>query len=75
MVLRGWELRYNYYTIIRYAAHAMLPTTNAVFSQLFYCLITVFWFCAFPKQSGEPTLSPQVGLVYTFTLNPGVMWG
>ena len=32
MVLRGWELRYNYYILIRYAAPAMLPTTNAVFS-------------------------------------------
>ena len=34
MVLRGWELRYNYYILTRYAAPAMFPTTNAVFSQL-----------------------------------------
>ena len=75
MVLRGWELRYNYYIKIRYAAPAMLPTTNAVFSQLTVLLITVFWFCAFPKRVVKLMLSPQVGLVNTFTLTPGVMWG
>ena len=46
MVLRGWELRYNYYILIRYAAPAMLPTTNAVFSQLTvllfdYCILVL----------------------------------
>ena len=34
MVSRGWELRYNYDILIRYAAPVMLPSTNAVFSQL-----------------------------------------
>ena len=55
----------------------MLPTTNAVFSQMtvFTVLITVYWFCAFPGRSDEPTPPPQVGLVHMFTLNPGVMWG
>ena len=33
MVLRGWELRYNYYILISYAAPAKLPTTNPVFLQ------------------------------------------
>ena len=63
--------------LTRYAAPAMLPTTNAVISQMtvFTVLITVYWFCVFPKWSNEPTLPPQVGLVHTFTLNPGVMWG
>ena len=46
MVLRGWELRYNYYILIRYAAPAMLPTNNAVFSQLTvllfdYCILVL----------------------------------
>ena len=49
MVSRGWELRYNYYILIRYAAPAMLPTTNAVFSQLTvllfdYCILFFFHF-------------------------------
>ena len=33
-MLRGWELRYNCYILTPYAAPVMLPTTNAVFSQL-----------------------------------------
>ena len=46
MVLRGWDLRYNYYILIRYVAPAMLPTTNAVFSQLTvllfdYCILVL----------------------------------
>ena len=45
-MLRGWELGYNYYILIRYAAPAMLPTTNAVFSQLTvllfdYCILVL----------------------------------
>ena len=39
-VLRGWE--YNYYILFRYAAPAMLPTTNAVFSQL---TVLIFDYC------------------------------
>ena len=42
MVLRGWELRYNYYILTCYAAPAMLPTTNAVFSQL---TVLLFAYC------------------------------
>ena len=42
MVLRGWEHRYNYYILIRYAVPAMLPTTNAVFSQL---TVLLFDYC------------------------------
>ena len=45
MVLRGWELSYNYYILTRYAAPAMLPATNAVFSQLTvlfdYCILVL----------------------------------
>ena len=46
MVLRGWELGYNYYILICYAAPAMLPNTNAVFSQLTvllfdYCILVL----------------------------------
>ena len=46
MVLRGWELRYNYYILTGYAAPTMLPTTNAVFSQLTvllfdYCILVM----------------------------------
>ena len=46
MVLRGWELRYNHYILIRYAAPALLPTTNAVFSLLTvllfdYCILAL----------------------------------
>ena len=44
MVLRGWELRYNYYILTHYAAPAMLPTTNAVFSQL---TVLLFDYCIF----------------------------
>ena len=46
MVLRGWELGYNCYILVPYSAPAMLPTTNAVFSQLTvllfdYCILVL----------------------------------
>ena len=43
MVLRGWELRYNYYILIRYAAPAMLPTTMLQLTVLLfdYCILVL----------------------------------
>ena len=72
MVLRGWEIRYNYYILPHYAAPAMLPTTNAVFSRLTVLLFDYYILVLCVSQTELP---PQVGLVHTFTLNPGVMWG
>ena len=69
MVLRGWELRYNYYKLTRYAAPAMLPTTNAVFSQLTvllfdYCILVL---CISPteRQTDATTTSWLGSYVYT----------
>ena len=59
MVLGGWELRYNYHILIRYAAPAMLTTTNAVFSQLTvllfdYCILVL---CIFQTQRGTDAVT------------------
>ena len=76
MVLRGWELRYTYYIFIRYAAPAMLPTTNAVFSHLTVLLFDycILFFCI-SQTERRTDATTRVGLVHTFTLDPGVMWG
>ena len=69
MVLRGWELRYNYYILIRYAAPAMLPTTNAVFSQLtvllFDSCILVLCISQTERQTDATTTSWLGSYVYT----------
>ena len=75
IVLRGWELRYNYYILICYAAPAMFPTTYSVFLQLTvllfdYCILVL----CISQTEWRTDVSPQVGLVHTFTLNSGVMW-
>ena len=76
MVLRGWELGYNQLNLIHYPALRRLPTTHAVFSHLTVLLFGyVFWFCALSRTGRRTTLYPQAGLVHTFPLNPGVMWG
>ena len=72
MVSREWELRYNYYILIRYAAPAMLPTTNAVFSQL---TVLLFDYCILFFFISQVERQTDAIMVHTFTLNPGVMWG
>ena len=77
MVLRGWELGYNQLILIHY-------TTPATFTNHPRCIFTpdcftvwvmYFGFVHFPERNDVPTLYPQVGLVHTFPLNRGVMWG
>ena len=69
MVLRGWGLRYNYYILIRYAAPAMLPTTNAVFSLLTvllldYCIL-VLCISQTERRTDSTTTSWLGSYVYT----------
>ena len=69
MMLRGWELRYNYYILTRYAAFAMLPITNAVFSQLtvllFYYCISVLCISQKKRRTDATTTSWLGSYVYT----------
>ena len=65
MVLRG----YNYYILTHYAAPAMLPTTNAVFSRLTVLLfdyyILVLCVSQTERQTDATTTSWLGSYVYT----------
>ena len=76
MVLRGWELGYNQYILIHYAAPATFTNhPRCIFTpDCFIVWLMYVGFVDFPKRNDEPTLYPQVVLVPTLSLNPGVMW-
>ena len=69
MVVRGWELGYNYYILICYAAPPMLPTSNAVFSQLTvllfdYCILVL---CTFQTERRTDAITTSWLGSYVYT--------
>ena len=72
MVLRGWELGYNQYILIHYAAPATFTNhPRCIFTP--DCFTVWLLYFGFVHFSNGTTLYPRVGLVHTFSLNPGVM--